>query len=160
MRRVALVLLLLGCSSDPAASGPEFVDTSMPRADDQNPDPKIVEVSLEAKVGPHGFTTGVTTKNAWTYGGTIPGPLIDARVGDRLIVHLKNSLPETTTTHWHGVRLPSAMDGTMLSQVPIEPGQTFTYDFTLKDAGLFWYHPHMRSDVQVNSGGERARRGS
>ncbi|MBL8722365.1 MAG: multicopper oxidase family protein [Myxococcales bacterium] len=152
MRRVALALLLLGCSSDPAPAGPEFVDTAMPRAVDQNPDPGVVEVSLEAKVGPHGFTTGVTTKNAWTYSGTIPGPLIDAKVGDRLIVHLKNSLPETTTIHWHGVRLPAAMDGTMLSQMPIEPGQTFTYEFTLKDAGLFWYHPHMRSDVQVNAG--------
>jgi len=152
MRRALFGLLLLGCSSDPATTAPEFVDTTMPRAEDQNPDPKIVEVSLEAKVGPHGFTTGVTTKNAWTYSGTIPGPLIDAKVGDRLIVHLKNSLPETTAIHWHGVRLPSAMDGTMLSQMPIEPGQTFTYDFTLKDAGLFWYHPHMRSDVQINQG--------
>lgn len=150
--RLAVVAFVVGCSSEPVSTGDGFVDSDLPKAADQNADPKVLEVSLEAKVTSHGFVTGVTTNAAWTYNGTIPGPLLDAKVGDRLIIHFKNSLPEATTIHWHGVRLPAAMDGTMAMQKPIEPGATFTYDFTLKDAGLFWYHPHMRSDVQVHSG--------
>ncbi len=88
----------------------------------------------------------------WTYNGITPAPLIDTKVGDRLVVHFKNSLPEPTTIHWHGIRLPAAMDGTLAMQNPIPPGGTFTYEFTLKDAGLFWFHPHIRSDIQVQKG--------
>lgn len=155
MRASSLLLLALlaSCSSsEPASSGDGFVDTDLPKAADKNADPRVLEVSLEAKVAPHGFVTGVTTNAAWTYDGMIPGPLLDAKVGDRMIVHFKNSLPEPTTIHWHGIRLPAAMDGTMMMQKPIAPGATFDYDFTFKDAGLFWYHPHMQSDVQVHSG--------
>lgn len=155
MSRPTILVLLFGlaaaCSSTPPADD-AFVDTNLPKAVDQNPDPRILEVNLEAKVGSHGFVTGVTTTGAWMYNASIPGPLLDARVGDKLIVHFKNSLPESTTIHWHGVRLPAAMDGTAMMQKPIEPGGTFTYEFVLKDAGLFWYHPHMRSDVQVHAG--------
>lgn len=153
MRRLAaLAALLVACSSKSpeAPTGPR--DTELPRAADLNADPAVLEIALEAKVAPHTFLDGVTTAKAWTYDGLIPGPLVDAKVGDTLVVHFKNSLPEATSIHWHGVRLPAAMDGSMAAQKPVAPGETFEYRFTFKDAGLFWYHPHLRSDTQVNDG--------
>jgi FtsP/CotA-like multicopper oxidase with cupredoxin domain len=66
---------------------------------------------------------------------------------------VENRLPEETTVHWHGIRLPNAMDGVPhLTQRPIAPGETFAYEFTCPDAGTFWYHPHQRSFVQVGRG--------
>jgi FtsP/CotA-like multicopper oxidase with cupredoxin domain len=97
------------------------------------------------------FTPGVTTK-AWGFNGQIPGPVIEARVGDVLELRLTNHLPEPTVIHWHGLRLPAAMDGTDMVQRPIKPGDTFTYRFTLRDAGTFWYHPHMNETVQLERG--------
>ena len=95
---------------------------------------------------------GVRTK-AWTYNGGLPGPLIRARKGDRLIVHFSNALPQSTTVHWHGVQVPIEMDGVPgASQPPVEPGGSFTYDFVVPDAGLFWYHPHVMSAAQVGFG--------
>jgi len=83
----------------------------------------------------------------------LPGPLIRANVGDRLIVHFKNHLPEATTVHWHGVRVPIEMDGVPgISQPEVETGGEFTYDFIVPDAGLFWYHPHVMSAKQVGFG--------
>jgi FtsP/CotA-like multicopper oxidase with cupredoxin domain len=89
----------------------------------------------------------------WCYGGRIPGPEIRILQGQRLRVRVENHLPEETTVHWHGVRVPNAMDGVPhLTQKPIEPGQTFTYEFDCPDAGTFWYHPHHRSFEQVGRG--------
>jgi len=94
-----------------------------------------------------------TKTRLWTYAGGVPGPLIRAHVGDRLIVDFTNRLPEETTIHWHGVRLPVAMDGVpQVSQRPVPPGGQFQYSFVLPDAGLFWYHPHVRSAAQVGDG--------
>src|SRR5262249_27721448 len=74
-------------------------------APDTNPDPHIVEVDIEAKIARVAFAPNQEVE-AWTYNGSIPGPLIRARVGDRLIVHFKNNLPVPTTMHWHGMRVP------------------------------------------------------
>jgi FtsP/CotA-like multicopper oxidase with cupredoxin domain len=90
---------------------------------------------------------------AWTYNGTVPGPVLRARQGDRLRVVVENALEEATTVHWHGIRLPNAMDGVpFITQRPIEPGASFTYEFPLPDAGTFFYHPHRRSYEQVGRG--------
>jgi FtsP/CotA-like multicopper oxidase with cupredoxin domain len=90
---------------------------------------------------------------AFTYNGGIPGPLIRARKGDRLIVHFTNKLPQPTTVHWHGLRVPIAMDGVPIhSQPEVQTNGTFTYDFVVRDAGLFWYHPHVMSAAQVGFG--------
>lgn len=89
----------------------------------------------------------------WAYGGTVPGPLIRAPQGSRLRVRAQNGLGEPTTVHWHGIRLPHAMDGVpYLTQPPIEAGGTFDYAFDLPDAGTYWYHPHVRSSEQVGRG--------
>lgn len=97
---------------------------------------KVVEVDLEAGETDWEFEPGRTTK-AWGFNGRVPGPTIEARAGDVLEVHLTNRLPEPTVIHWHGLRVPAAMDGTDLVQRPIAPGESFTYRFRLPDAGTF-----------------------
>jgi len=91
--------------------------------------------------------------HVWAYNGQVPGPTMRVRLGDRVRVALTNHLPEETTIHWHGVRVPNAMDGVPnLTQPPVRPGETFVYDFVPKDAGTFWFHPHVRSSEQVERG--------
>ena len=127
-------------------------DLALKEAPDRNPDPQVLEIDLTAKVAAVEVAPGKRV-NAWTYNGGLPGPLIKARVGDRLIVHFKNELPQATTVHWHGIRVPIEMDGVPgISQPDVETGSTFTYDFVLRDAGLYWYHPHVMSAAQVGFG--------
>jgi FtsP/CotA-like multicopper oxidase with cupredoxin domain len=119
---------------------------------DLNPDPRILEINLIAEVAQVEVSPGLRVE-AWTYNGAIPGPLIRLTVGDRLIVHFTNRLPSPTTVHWHGLRVPIQMDGVPgASQPPVETGSTFTYDFVVPDAGLYWYHPHVMSAAQVGFG--------
>ncbi|HIA04673.1 MAG TPA: multicopper oxidase family protein [Myxococcales bacterium] len=123
----------------------------VPLAEDLNDDPKIIEINLTAQTSEHVFIEDTVTP-MWTYNGQFPGPAIQARVGDRLIVHFTNNLPDSTTVHWHGLRVPNEMDGAPLVQQPVQPGETFTYDFKLKDAGSYWYHPHVQTHIQVERG--------
>jgi FtsP/CotA-like multicopper oxidase with cupredoxin domain len=89
----------------------------------------------------------------WAYNDALPGPVLRARKGERLRVTFANRLPEPTTVHWHGVRLPNAMDGVpFLTQPPVGAGDGFVYEFDLPDAGTYWYHPHLRSFEQVARG--------
>ena len=91
--------------------------------------------------------------DVWCYDGGVPGPLIRARQGEPIRIVVENSLGEDTTVHWHGIRLPIAMDGVPgISQPPIASGQHFTYEFTAPDAGTFWYHPHADSLQQLGRG--------
>src|ERR671914_347289 len=114
-------------------------------------DRSVVEVDLEAREMDWEFTPGRVTR-AWGFNGQIPGPTIEARVGDVLEVRLTNRLPEPTVIHWHGLRVPAAMDGTDMVQRPVAPGDTFVYRFKLPDAGTFWYHPHKNEIVQLERG--------
>ncbi|HET9955548.1 MAG TPA: multicopper oxidase family protein [Polyangiaceae bacterium] len=124
----------------------------LPSAQDSNSDPHVFETTLDARVSEIEVVPGKRTP-FWSYSGVLPGPFIHVRRGDRAIIHFKNELPEPTTIHWHGLRIPSEMDGTPgHSQPEIEPGQSFTYDFVVPDAGLFWYHPHVNSAKQVGNG--------
>jgi len=124
----------------------------LPEAVDVNPAPHVFETTLTAKVVNLEIVPGKLTP-VWTYNGLLPGPLIRVARGDRLIVHLVNELPEATTIHWHGIRLPSSMDGVPgSSQAAVEPGGRFDYDFVLPDSGTFWYHPHVASAAQVGFG--------
>jgi FtsP/CotA-like multicopper oxidase with cupredoxin domain len=119
---------------------------------DTNPDPDILEINLVARLADVEVAPGLKVK-AWTYDGGLPGPLIRATVGMRVIVHFTNQLRAPTTIHWHGVRVPIEMDGVPnISQPEVKTGETFTYDFVVRDAGLFWYHPHVMSAAQVGFG--------
>ena len=89
----------------------------------------------------------------WAYGGIVPGPEIRVRQGQPLQVAFDNRLDEDTTVHWHGMRLPNAMDGVPeLTQPPVPAGGRFTYEFTPPDAGTYWYHPHVRASSQQGRG--------
>ena len=91
--------------------------------------------------------------NLWGYNGQSPGPTIEAVEGDRIRIFVTNRLPEHTTIHWHGILLPSGMDGVGgLTQPQIAPGKTFVYEFDLVKSGTFMYHPHADEMVQMAMG--------
>ena len=123
----------------------------LPEPKDLNADPKILEINIDASVVKREI--GGRQVDVWAYNGGIPGPVIRLKKGDRLIAHFTNHLPQPSTIHWHGVRLNIEMDGVPdISQPAVEPGESFTYDFIVPDAGLFWYHPHVMSAAQVGFG--------
>lgn len=89
----------------------------------------------------------------WAYDGQTPGPVLRFRQGERARIVFHNDLPQPTTVHWHGLRVPNAMDGVPgISQTPVPPGGRFVYEFDLEDAGSYWYHPHFRSAEQQDRG--------
>ena len=97
--------------------------------------------------------SGHPKTRVWSYNGTVPGPELRFKQGERLQIEVENRLPQETTVHWHGIRLPNAMDGVPhLTQQPIARGGKFVYAFDLRDAGTYWYHPHMLSSEQVGRG--------
>jgi FtsP/CotA-like multicopper oxidase with cupredoxin domain len=90
---------------------------------------------------------------AWAYNDQVPGPQIRVREGDRVRVILHNALPESTAIHFHGLELPNDMDGVpFITQPPVKPGQSFTYEFTVPNAGSHMYHSHHDSAKQVGLG--------
>ena len=113
-------------------------------------DVKVFELTTKPVLWP--ILDGVVA-TVYAYNGQVPGPLIRVTEGDKVRVVLRNELPEPTTIHWHGIQVPNAMDGVPdMTQEAVQPGQTFTYEFTAKPAGTFWYHSHFRSDVQIGVG--------
>ena len=143
MRKTIPALLLL---SSTALAQIDPVD-----AVDINPDPNIVEVNIVAAETTWEFIPGVPT-TVYSYNGTIPGPTIRADVFDTVIVHFTNNLPEPTTIHWHGIELDASQDGSHISQVVVQPGESFDYQFVVRTDSLYWYHPHVRTFDQVEKG--------
>src|SRR5437764_7163531 len=112
----------------------------------------------EYRIAAKSATVNLTGKGhpdtaVWAYEGTVPGPELRVRRGEPVRITVANKLDEDTTVHWHGIRLPNAMDGVPgLTQKPIRPGDSFVYDFTPPDAGTFWYHPHADTPQQLGRG--------
>jgi FtsP/CotA-like multicopper oxidase with cupredoxin domain len=93
------------------------------------------------------------TVEAWAYNDQVPGPQIRVREGDKVRVILHNQLPESTAVHFHGLELPVAMDGVpFITQPPVKPGQSFTYEFVVPNAGSHMYHSHHNAAKQVGLG--------
>lgn len=113
--------------------------------------PKEVVYNLEASAFSWDIAPGKTIE-AWGFNKQLPGPELRANVGDTLVVRLTNRLQEPTMIHWHGLRIPAAMDGTGAVQKPVAPGEVFEYRFVLPDAGTFWYHSHANETVQLERG--------
>ena len=91
--------------------------------------------------------------HCWSYNGGVHGPTIEAVEGDRVRIYVTNRLPAPTSVHWHGLILPAGMDGVSgLSQPPIPPGETFRYEFTLRQSGTFMYHSHHDTMTQEAMG--------
>jgi FtsP/CotA-like multicopper oxidase with cupredoxin domain len=159
-KRRTFLRSLAGAAMAPALAGlrPAAVRATVPgptAVPAQAPGNRLIELALRAAparanlVGAQWPATDV-----WAYNASIPGPEIRLRQGDRLRVRVENALEQETTVHWHGIRLPNAMDGVPhLTQHPIEPrGGTFLYEFDVPDAGTFWYHPHAHSSEQLERG--------
>ena len=112
----------------------------------------VKEFHLVAEEVDHEFAPGCRAK-CWGYNGGTPGPTLEAVEGDRVRILVTNRLPEATSIHWHGILLPSGMDGVSgLSQPAIGPGETFAYEFTLRQHGTHMYHPHADEVVQMAVG--------
>ncbi|OHC61478.1 MAG: copper oxidase [Rhodocyclales bacterium GWA2_65_20] len=107
----------------------------------------LVAEPVEREMAP-GFTAQL-----WGYNGQSPGPTIEVVEGDRVRIFVTNKLPEHTSIHWHGQRLPNGMDGVSgLTQRSIKPGKTFVYEFVTRRPGTFMYHPHADEMVQMAMG--------
>ena len=112
----------------------------------------VKEFHLVAEPVEREFAPGMKVK-CWGYNGSTPGPTIEAVEGDRVRLLVTNKLPEHTTIHWHGIFLPNGMDGVGgLTQPHIKPGETYVYEFTLRQSGTFMYHPHADEMVQLAVG--------
>jgi FtsP/CotA-like multicopper oxidase with cupredoxin domain len=124
---------------------------TLPHAQAQSGHARILRVApaRQSLVGAGHPATAV-----WAYEGKVPGPVLRYRQGERLRIAVENALPADTTVHFHGIRLPNAMDGVPdLTQAPIaRNGGKFLYEFDLPDAGTYWYHPHLGSPEQVGRG--------
>jgi FtsP/CotA-like multicopper oxidase with cupredoxin domain len=120
-------------------------------------DPKVLpdgtkEFDLTTKVVDWEVEPGKTVQ-AWTYNGTVPGPTIKVQPGDRVRVVLDNQLPESTAIHFHGIDTPNAMDGVpYVTQDPVKPGETFTYEFVAQGPAVGTYHSHHHAEHQVPDG--------
>jgi FtsP/CotA-like multicopper oxidase with cupredoxin domain len=98
---------------------------------------KLVAEPVKRKIAPF------KTIDVWGYNGSCPGPTIQVQQGDRVRVVFENHLPESTTLHWHGLEIPIEQDGVpWISQKPVPPGGTYTYEFTVHQEGTFFYHAH------------------
>ena len=103
---------------------------------------------FKQRVRPQGAETEV-----WGFNGSVPGPVLRFAQGDKVDLHVVNKIPQVTTVHWHGLRVPNEMDGVPhVTQHPIELGGSFDYRFAVDDAGTYWYHPHQSSFEQVPRG--------
>jgi FtsP/CotA-like multicopper oxidase with cupredoxin domain len=112
----------------------------------------VKEFHLTAEPVMQEFAPGMSVK-CWGYNGSTPGPTIEAVEGDRVRILVTNKLPEHTTIHWHGIFLPNGMDGVGgLNQPHIKPGETYVYEFTLRQHGTFMYHPHADEMLQIAVG--------
>jgi len=98
-------------------------------------------------------TIGGTEFVAYGYNGQVPGPLLRAQQGSTITVHFTNQLEMPTTVRWHGVRLDNPYDGApIVTQDPVARGESFTYEVRFTDAGIYWYHPQVRADIQMDLG--------
>ena len=156
-----MAVTMLACADEDAVRGEdqrEQLRFSAPLVD-TNPDPDVFEVQLIAAVGEQSYLPdGAATVWGYRDGAakkshvSVPGPLLEVEQGQRVIVHFTNQLPESTTIHWHGLPVPNASDGTPSVQVEVKPDGSFDYEFIADTPGTFWYHPHLRSDMQIERG--------
>jgi len=98
-------------------------------------------------------TIGGNSFAMYAYNGQFPGPTLKVKQGSTFTVNVTNNIDVPTTIHWHGIRLQNKFDGTAgVTQEAIEPGKSFSYTVTVPDEGMFWYHPHVREDLQQDMG--------
>lgn len=143
---------------DMAAVLPKYVSYTAP-AEAQGD--QLLEPRIESGIKVFELTTSVIRWNiledeqvlAYTFNQQVPGPRIELTVGDAVRIIVTNNLPESTTVHWHGLILPNEMDGPAeITQEPIQPGESYTYEFTVQQTGTYFYHTHDHADRQQTLG--------
>ncbi len=140
----AATLLLAGCTPAPRYISPAGAAVGRAEAS-RDSTGRIVATSLRAQRAT--LDLAGTPASTWSF-GSIPAPVIRASVGDTIEATLVNGLPEETTVHWHGLALRNDMDGVPgVTQAPIAAGDEFTYRFIAPDAGTYWFHPHVGSQL-------------
>lgn len=113
---------------------------------------ELREFHLTAMPAPWEIAPGLVV-DGWTYNGQVPGPELQVREGDLVRIVLTNQLPVPTTIHWHGIDVPNAMDGVPgLTQEPVEPGESFVYEFPATNPGTRIYHSHQDVNAQMELG--------
>jgi len=146
--RAALLVAMPAGAQQTAPATPQVVPAGSPRSvagppvlPNRSRDPGTVEVTLTAAPARLTLVAGAAS-DVFAYNSQIPGPTLDVREGDRVVVHFENRLPVPTTVHWHGLHIPATADGSPFHPVP--PGGRRDYVFTLLpgSAGTYWYHPH------------------
>ena len=137
-------IALAGAPADDATMPLPVVTPDLPALEPRRIDPDgVKEFHLVAEPVRRDFLPDRPV-DCWGFNGTMPGPTIEVTEGDRVRLVVENRLPELFAMHWHGFEIPIAMDGVPgLTQDPIAPGETFTYEFTLHQHGTFFYHSHM-----------------
>src|SRR5919198_6367374 len=117
---------------------------------------QLVELSdgqtFDLEIAPVAKRLGATTVRMLAYNGSIPGPTLKVPQGATVIVNVTNHADLEATVHWHGLRLENRYDGTHETQAPIPIGGTFSYRIQFPDAGVYWYHPHIREDYGQEMG--------
>ena len=113
----------------------------------------IRNYKLTAGITPHLFDNKGVLDHLWLYNKQTPGPVIEAKENDIIRVEFVNNLDEPSTIHWHGIKNINKMDGVpYLTQDPVQPGETYIYEFPVKNAGTFWYHAHFQTWKQISKG--------
>lgn len=142
---------LAACSSTSDKPGPVRIEPGSPAVADRErarraAGARVTTVELAAVAGE--VDLGGVPVPTWTFDGRLPGKEIRVKKGEVLRVRLKNQLPQPTTIHWHGLALRNDMDGVPdLTQPEVAPGGEFTYEFTVPDAGTYWFHPHVGAQL-------------
>jgi FtsP/CotA-like multicopper oxidase with cupredoxin domain len=152
--KVAAPIVPMRLTKGRAVAGESYTPVVMPNGSTLPFEKKggVKVFHLTAEPVSHTIATGLDIE-AWGYNGSTPGPMIECVEGDTLRIYVTNKLPEPTSVHWHGVILPAGMDGVAgLTQKAIPVGKTFKYEFTMKKAGTFMYHPHFDEMTQIALG--------
>ncbi len=123
--------------------------TAMP---DLDPAAGAVEVDLTASALAWDPGTGTPLTGGLAFNGSVPGPVLEATLGDRVTVHFTNDTDIEMTIHWHGLRVTPDMDGIMQMMDPVAPGESFDYTFTVVDTGFYWFHTHMDTATTIEAG--------
>ena len=116
----------------------------------RQPVPNLGGTSFDIDIGYKTVNYTGRERPATTFNGSVPGPILRWREGDRVTLRVTNHLAQDSSIHWHGIILPANMDGVPgISFDGIKPGETFTYQFDVRQNGTFWYHSHSRFQEQT-----------
>ena len=171
MRATLPMLLITACTTptpdktDPDGNDSAPVDTADSGAGlraetcgytamaDLDPAEGSVEVDLTASALAWDPGTGVPLDGGMAFNGSVPGPVLEAAVGDRVTVHFLNDTMMDMSIHWHGLRVTPEMDGIMqMMGDPVGPGERFDYVYTVIDGGFYWFHTHMDTATTIEAG--------